>query len=92
MSYFEDFIEPYIGLMHEFDDIYYDSSDYNIKLIKETKKAYLLYFIDKKYYAWVPISMCETLVDSLSTEVSIYDKFNIKPINEVKEVELEAFK
>ena len=87
MSYFEDSIEPHIGRLPKFDEVYYNSSDYNIKLVKKTKKTYLLYFINKKYETWVPISMCETLVDFKSTEVSIYDKFNIKPINEVKEVE-----
>lgn len=82
MSYFEDYIEPYIG--YEPDSSDYDTRMYTYDRIeKETEKAYLINFFGKQ--AWVPKSR----IDDIDTEHIWIDK-NIKLnyINEVKTIKL----
>ena len=82
MSYFEDYIEPYIG--YEPDSSDYDTRMYAYdKIEKETEKAYLINFLGKQ--AWVPKSK----IDDIDTEHIWIDK-NIKLnyINEVKTIKL----
>ena len=89
MSYFEDCIEPYIGLIP--DTSYYvedtlsgDTINYTYEsIIKETEKAYLITFSNGD--AWIPKSMIDHIENNV---VSIYEEFRPKYINKVKTIKL----
>ncbi len=91
MSYFEDYIEPYIGLIP--DTSYYvedtlsgDTINYTYKsIIKETEKAYLITFSNSNGDAWIPKSMIDHIENNI---VAIYEEFRPKYINKVKEIKL----
>lgn len=96
MSYFDDYIEPYIGMIpdnYDVDPSDYDTKEFIVKRIKTTDKATLYRFVHKKYDAWVPNSLVELAdVDGDYLTIEIPDWFKLKPVNEVKEIELGVFK
>lgn len=94
MSYFKDYIEPYIGMIpNRFtedrfneDILSGDTIPYAYTSIsKETEKAYLFYF-KSVGEAWVPKSMVDRLELNI---VHIYEEFKLKYINQIKEIKME---
>ena len=102
MSYFEDFIEPYIGIIPDnfdvdpslFNDLTdYDTKEFVVKCSKKTTKTYLFHICKHEYDAWVPKSLVEiTEVDGDYWTIEIPDWFKFKPLNKIKEIELGVFK
>lgn len=95
MSYFEDYIEPYIGEIP--DCVYSDNqiinevvyTKFSVEYRSMTDKAYLLYFKCYKSEAWVPKGACLVVSnDGVDMEIEIPNWFDIKLLNEVKEITL----